>query len=136
MNQYINPAFSEWESISKRPTLSLEDLDEKVQHIINRVKTDGDQAIKEFALQFDKVSLENIKVNSDEIEFAKTQVSEELKQAISVASDNIRKFHTSQKVSETTVETMEGITCWRKNVAIENVGLYIREVLLLCFLRF
>ena len=38
---------------------------------------------------------------------------------------NIRKFHSSQKSSEEKVETMPGVLCWRENVAIENVGLYI-----------
>lgn len=125
MNQYNYPDLYEWKSLCQRPVLRSEDLDEKVQYIINRVKNDGDQAIKEFALQFDKVSLENIKISFSEIELAKSQISDELKLAISTASDNILKFHTSQKVLETPVETMEGITCWRKNVAIENVGLYI-----------
>lgn len=125
MNQYIKPSQTEWEAISKRPTLSVEDLDEKVQKIIDRIKTVGDQAIKEFSLQFDQVSLENIKVSSREIELAKSQMSDELKLAISTAAENIRKFHTSQNVLETQVETQQGVACWRKNVAIENVGLYI-----------
>ncbi|RQO32088.1 histidinol dehydrogenase [Taibaiella sp. KBW10] len=125
MKQYNNPQNSEWESLCKRPVLRSEDLDEKVQKIINAVQQKGDDALRQFAWQFDKVNLENLEVTLTEIEIAKSTIADELKQAISVASNNIRTFHTAQKISETPVETMEGVSCWRKNVAIENVGLYI-----------
>lgn len=125
MKQYNTPQKAKWDTLCKRPVLLAEDLDEKVGYIINRVKADGDRALKEFALQFDRVNLEHISVDTAEIEKAKSQVSDELKQAISIASNNIRTFHLSQKMLETPVETMEGVTCWRKNVAIEKVGLYI-----------
>lgn len=125
MKQYSNIKKTEWDTLCKRPVLLSEDLDEKVTYIINRVKADGDRAIKDFALQFDRVILEHISVGASEIEKAKSQVSDELKQAISIASSNIRTFHLSQKIMETPVETMIGVSCWRKNVAIEKVGLYI-----------
>lgn len=52
-------------------------------------------------------------------------VSLELRNAIAVAADNIRSFHSSQLVVESAVETMPGVSCWRKNVPIERVGLYV-----------
>lgn len=42
-----------------------------------------------------------------------------------MAAANIRKFHSSQAITENPIETMAGVTCWRKSVGIENVGLYI-----------
>lgn len=125
MKTYTNPAFSEWTSISQRPIMASENLEEKVRNIINEIKLNGDKALKDFALQFDRVEVEELKVSLSEIELAGTEVSTELKEAIAVAAKNIRTFHLSQKSSETAVETMPGIRCWRKNVAIENVGLYI-----------
>ncbi|MEP6793881.1 MAG: histidinol dehydrogenase [Saprospiraceae bacterium] len=125
MKTIINPPYSAWETLCKRPAIPSEYLEEKVLHIINKVKLEGDQALKEFALQFDHVHLTNLKVSSSEIEVASSQVSEELKAAISIAANNIRIFHISQKNTEPPVETMPGVTCWRKSVAIENVGFYI-----------
>ena len=125
MKIYKNPEVGDWEALSQRPSFKSEDLNEKVQGIIDEVKNNGDQALRDFSLQFDGVNLEDLKVNTSEIEIAKNQVSSELKEAISIASDNIRKFHSSQKSSEEKVETMPGVLCWRENVAIENVGLYI-----------
>ncbi len=125
MKIYKNPAQHEWEALSERPGFKSEDLGEKVQGILNAVKTNGDQALRDFSLQFDGVNLEEIKVSDSEVEIANMEVSSELNEAIAIASANIRKFHSSQKSSEAKVETMPGVLCWRENVAIENVGLYI-----------
>lgn len=125
MKIYKNPEVGDWEALSQRPSFKSEDLNEKVQGIIDEVKNNGDQALRDFSLQFDGVNLEDLKVNPSETETAKNEVSSELKEAISIASDNIRKFHSSQKSSEEKVETMPGVLCWREDVAIENVGLYI-----------
>ncbi|CAM3949116.1 histidinol dehydrogenase [Flavobacterium antarcticum] len=125
MKTYINPPSSEWNSLIERPNFPAENLEEKVRGIISKVRTQGDSALRQFSKEFDKVELSELKVNKSEIDFAISQVSDELKEAISVAAKNIRKFHESQKTTETEVETMPGITCWRQNVAIENVSLYI-----------
>ncbi len=125
MKTYINPPSSEWNSLIERPNFPAENLDEKVRGIIAKVKTEGDAALRQFSKEFDKVELTDLKVSAAEIEFAISQVSDELKEAIAIAANNIRKFHESQKSTETEVETMPGITCWRQSVAIENVGLYI-----------
>lgn len=125
MKTYRNPSPTQWENLCQRPVFPSEDLENKVQNIINEVKTNGDDALRKFALEFDKVSLKELKVNELEIEEAIKSVSEELRNAIAQASDNIRKFHASQQISENRIETTKGVECWRKSVAIENVGLYI-----------
>lgn len=125
MKTYRNPSPTQWENLCQRPVFPSEDLENKVQNIINEVKTNGDDALRKFALEFDKVSLKELKVNELEIEEATKSVSEELRNAIAQASDNIRKFHASQQISENRIETTKGVECWRKSVAIENVGLYI-----------
>ena len=125
MKQYNNPPKSEWENLSKRPVLDAENLEELVQEIIDEVLRNGDKAVKDFALKFDNVALENFKVSEEEMELASSEISASLKKAISAASANIRKFHDSQKISEPIVETMKGVTCWRKSLPIRSVGLYI-----------
>lgn len=125
MKTYINPPKSNWNLLIERPNFPAENLEEKVREIIAEVKKNGDVALRQFSKDFDQVDLVDFKVSVDEIERAVGQVSEDLKEAIAVAAGNIRKFHESQKSTETEVETMPGVTCWRQNVAIENVGLYI-----------
>jgi histidinol dehydrogenase len=52
-------------------------------------------------------------------------VPQELKNAIKVSKKNIGSFHSAQLLSEPVVETIKGVRCWRKSVAIEKVGLYV-----------
>ncbi|MGZ5262774.1 MAG: histidinol dehydrogenase, partial [Kaistella sp.] len=125
MKTLINPPYSDWEQYCERPVFPAEDLEEKVTAVLEEVRLNGDVALKRLTSVFDHVTLENIKVSFEETEKAKSEVSEELKQAIAVAADNIRTFHSAQQITEATVETMPGIKCWRKSVAIEKVGLYI-----------
>lgn len=125
MKTYINPAISQWETLSQRPTQPRENLDTKVNHILTQVKLNGDEALRKFTLDFDQFAVANIRVSAQEIAAVAKNISPELKTAIRIAARNIRKFHLAQRISENPVQTMDGVVCWRKNVAIDNVGLYI-----------
>src|SRR5690606_23683955 len=74
---------------------------------------------------FDKATLPSVWVTEEEVTAALPQVAEELKAAIEVAYKNIQRFHEAQREPVQPVETMPGITCWRKSVGIQKVGLYI-----------
>lgn len=119
------PAQNTWEILLKRPALEKKDLRNTVQDIFLKVKEDGDAALKEFAIKFDQVSIAQLLVSKEEIEFAVAQVSRELKAAIDQAKENIFKFHAAQKEQSNEIETTEGVICWRESRAIEKVGLYI-----------
>jgi len=64
-------------------------------------------------------------VTEAELKEAETLVDEKLKAAIRLAKQNIETFHAAQRFEGKKVETMPGVTCWQKAVAIEKVGLYI-----------
>ena len=89
------------------------------------VRSNGDSALKKYELQFDKVALEELAVSEEEFTEAQACVSQELKDAIQIAHDNIYKFHAAQKFSPIRVETCRGIVCEQRAVPIEKVGLYI-----------
>ncbi len=122
---YENPMVSEWDALCKRPTLPLANLEGKVQSILDAVKEEGDDALRRFAKEFDSVAINDLRISKQEIEEASQIVPAELKQAIALAAENIRKFHSSQQSTEMPVETIQGVVCWRKSVPISNVGLYI-----------
>jgi histidinol dehydrogenase len=125
MRTVIDPPKKEWPSLCRRPSIELEFLDSTVKNIINRVKTSGDDALKEFALRFENVKLESLEVSKAEIDAASASISKELKEAIETAAANIKKFHESQQRDFQKVETTAGVTCWRKAVAIDRAGIYI-----------
>mgnify|MGYP006191639263 FL=1 len=97
----------------------------KVEEIINEVKHNGDSALKSFAQKFDGVVLENLFIEKEEINRLADKIEPQVKDAIKIAYQNIKKFHESQKSTEEKVETTTGVTCWREVRAIERVGLYI-----------
>lgn len=125
MKTFINPARKTWSEILKRPLFDVSDLYSKVQSILNEIKNDGDSALKKYTFQFDGILLDSFVVSDDEINNAENQIDKELKDAISLASNNIKVFHNSQKTEINKIETTAGVTCWQKAVAVEKVGLYI-----------
>ncbi len=125
MNIIQFPDKINWVNIIKRPVADYNYLNDKVAAVLNGVKQGGDHAISQYTLQFDGVGLENFQVTESEILNAKTQLDSALKVAIETAAENIRKFHLTQVSQALPIETMPGISCWRKSVGIDKVGLYI-----------
>ena len=119
------PSRSEWPSLLARPTQSMAKIEKLVAPILEKVQKEGDAAIKELTLKFDKIELVDVAMPTSVIESAEASLSEELKTAIRQAYANIRKFHETQYQPVQKVETMTGVTCWRRSVGIEKVGLYI-----------
>lgn len=125
MKEIKYPRKEDWADILKRPALNAANLNDTVQKILDRVKAEGDKAVLEYEAVFDKVRLTTSAVTQEEIDEAELLVSEELKTAIRLAMNNIETFHSAQRFVSKRVETMPGVTCWQKAVAIEKVGLYI-----------
>ena len=119
------PDKSLWSELLKRPLIASEPLFDTVRQLITKVKDGGDKAVLELEETFDKVQLSSLAVSAEEIQEADNLVSEELKQAILLAKNNIAAFHASQKFPGIQVETTSGVSCWQKSVPIEKVGLYI-----------
>lgn len=120
-----NPERKIWKDILKRPAFNYKELEKTVSLILEDIQLNGDTAVRNYCLQFDKVDLSSFRVNEIEILNAKNLLSPELKAAIDQARSNIETFHAAQKESITKIETAKGVTCWRKPVGIEKVGLYI-----------
>lgn len=125
MKTYINPGFDQWEQLSKRKTFAVADLNETVKGIFSDIQKNGDGAVSKYTSIFDGVSISDFEVTTEEIQKASASISEELKNAIQQAANNIEKFHASQKETVTKIETTSGVFCWRESRAIETIGIYI-----------
>ncbi len=125
MTLYQNPDAKEWAGLCERPQLELSFLESSVRNIMNRVRNSGDHALREITAQFDKVSVDQLRVDSREIEAAKNSLDSSLKEAIQTAAKNIEVFHAAQRRETVKIDTMQGVTCWRKSVGIDKVGIYI-----------
>ena len=125
MNIIPFPERDQWPALLARPVQEAQDIEAKVYPILEKVRSEGDRGIKELALKFDKTALENIAFTETELAEAGDKLDDALKQAIGQAYQNIYKFHENQLQPAEKIETMPGVTCWRKSVGIEKVGIYI-----------
>ncbi len=117
---------SQQDSILERPAITEgANITAAVAEVINKVRAEGDAALIELTEKFDKFTPESIRVSEQEIDAASERLSEEMKQALETAYNNISKFHKAQKAVPIKVETMPGVLCEQVTRAINNVGLYI-----------
>ncbi|MCZ4694546.1 histidinol dehydrogenase [Ancylomarina euxinus] len=119
------PQKNNWNTILSRPTIELEEMEEVVNQIFKEIKADGDAALRKYTWFYDRVKIDKLSVSQAEIDDSEQFISDELKNAIQVAAQNIEKFHKAQMPESRTIETTEGVTCWRKFTPIDKVGLYI-----------
>lgn len=114
MNVIEYPKRVNWSTILKRPTQTVDDIESTVNQVFDDVKRNGDTAIAKYTSMFDGVELESMTVSESEIEFASSQVSEELKKAIQLAKSNIEAFHKAQKTDKVFLQTQNGVECWQE----------------------
>jgi histidinol dehydrogenase len=126
MKIVLNPTENNKTTLLERPLKQRTDVDTAVKEIIELVKKNGDVALKAFGEKFDNAQITDLKVSAQEIENASQQVPAELKAAIKKAYGNIYKFHAACFTKDyPVVETTPGVTCWRRSLPIQKVGLYI-----------
>ena len=86
MKTVENPNRTDWSEILKRPTQTVENIENTVNQIFDDVKRNGDIAISKYTELFDGISLASNIVTEEEISEAVNSVSKELKTAIQAVS--------------------------------------------------
>ncbi|HWY97747.1 MAG TPA: histidinol dehydrogenase [Bacteroidia bacterium] len=125
MKVFAYPAQDKWVDLVKRPTENYGAIEESVKSILKSVENRGDKALIELTKKFDKIAINNLKVNANTTRSAKKEIPARLKNAIDTAYKNIYAFHATQVSKVQKIETTKGVICWRKSIGIEKVGLYI-----------
>ncbi|WP_185870677.1 histidinol dehydrogenase [Blattabacterium cuenoti] len=122
---YSYPSYKTWKNLIKRPVKNVHQLTDLVLSIINNVKLYGDIALKAYTKKYDHFNLKNIQVTEEDIDKSNLKISNCLKKSIDIAYQNILCFHQNQIHEESKIEVSQGITCWRKSIPIEKIGLYV-----------
>ena len=125
MELFINPARDRWEALCRRPASDNLVVRQRVEAILQRVREQGDEALRALSLEIDGRALDAIEVPQAEIAAAAQSVSPVVKAAVADAAHNIRAFHAAQPPREVSVETAPGVRCIQRPVPIGRVGLYI-----------
>ena len=101
----------------------VESVRDDVRDIVDRVRTEGDVAVREFSREFDGVEVANIDV-TDRAERAYDELDGEPRETIERAAANVREFHEAQ-VPEDWREDFDGRELGRRFRPIERVGVYV-----------
>lgn len=119
------PPRDKWDELSQRALADkANEVKGIVADIIANVAQRGDEAILEYEQRFTGATLNTLAVTEEEIAEAALLVSDELKEAINTARENIYYFHNAQ-ATEVQVETAPGVKCIQRQVPISKVGLYV-----------
>ena len=122
---YVNPPRSEWPALTARCTRQEEEIGERVAAILAEVRTGGDAALRRIVRRIEGYLPETFEVTRERRAEAAKAVSPQLKAALAQAKANIEAFHRAQLPAQVEVETMPGVRCVQRAVAIGRAGLYI-----------
>ena len=64
-----------------------------VKSIIEDVKQNGDDALRDYALKFDNAKIKQLEISPKQIEQAYKQVDDKLIESLKIAAKNIEKFN-------------------------------------------
>ncbi|MFB6120585.1 MAG: histidinol dehydrogenase [Halobacteriaceae archaeon] len=101
----------------------VSEVRESVADIVATVRADGDDALRDFAREFDDVAVEEIDV-SDRAAAARDAVDEEVLAAIETAAENIRTFHEAQLPEDWRAD-FDGRELGRRFRPLDRVGAYV-----------
>ena len=121
-------SIDEKQALLKRTESDLDRYIDAVIPILKAVKDKGDQALVDFARDFDKaaVELDAIKVLPEEFEKALASLEENVIESIGFAADNIRTFHQAQMPEPMRIgEVHPGVFCGEKVIPIPSVACYV-----------
>ena len=122
---YVNPPRSEWPALTARCTRQEEEIGERVAAILAEVRTGGDATLRRIVRRIEGYLPETFEVTRERRAEAAKAVSPQLKAALEQAKANIEAFHRAQLPAQVEVETMPGVRCVQRAVAIGRAGLYI-----------
>ena len=104
-----------------------ETLRSSVCDILRLVRTQDDTALFDLIERHDRahINKQNLFVLRDEFDVAMTVLDPRLRAAIELSIVQVRTFHSAQRSSALRMETIPGVICGRRSVAIDSVGLYV-----------
>lgn len=109
----------------KRPTEATDAARrDAVAAILAEVRARGDAAVIEYTKKFDGVELSSLVVPMAELDAAWDSVPAEVRSALLAAAGRIEAFHKPQWPAAVSVETAPGVSCERRFLPLDTVGLY------------
>jgi len=113
------------DAIMSRGGTFSDEVDARVEEILNRIRQDGEAALLALTERFDGVRPSPVKVPAEALDVAEDALDEELGTALFEAAANIRRFHEKQVRESWFTEDGDGVVLGQRVLPIERVGLYV-----------
>ncbi len=114
-----------FKEVLNRSQFELNNVNRTVANIINKVEEEGDRALIDFTLEFDKVLVDKLEVSKEEIEEAYNSIDKELLKSLEACYQSIKEFHQKQKQKSFIDNEKDGVLIGQIINPIERVGIYV-----------
>lgn len=112
-------------NLKKRSGETDEKIVDAVTTIINSVKEQGDEAVREFTVRFDGMVPKKTVIEKDELNSYLDEVDEDFKNAIIKAKNNIYDFHLRQAQQSWLTTKENGVIMGQRIRGLHRVGIYV-----------
>lgn len=111
----------------KRSPNNYDSYADTVSEIVNTVRTEGDKAVFDYTLRFDKTEItkDTLQITQAEIDEAYALVSDDLVEIMKRAAENIREYHMKQKQYSWFDSKPDGTMLGQKVTPLSKVGVYV-----------
>lgn len=113
------------ENLKKRSGETDEKIVNIVSNIINEVKENGDDAVREFTVRFDGGVPKKSVIEKDELQEYLNMVDDDFKSAIIKAKNNIYDFHLRQAQQSWMTTKENGVIMGQRVRGLHRVGIYV-----------
>ena len=113
------------DNLKKRSGETDEKVVEIVTNIINSVKEQGDEAVREFTVRFDGSLPKKSVIEKDELQSYLDMVDDEFKTALINAKNNIFDFHKRQAQQSWMTTQENGVIMGQRVRGLHRVGIYV-----------
>jgi histidinol dehydrogenase len=103
---------------------SQQDVSTVVKGVIDKIRSDGDVAVRQYSEKFDQWSPLSFKLSKSDIDAVMSAVSEQTIKDIKEVQANVRAFATAQlnSIKDFEVEIRPGVHLGQRNLPIDSVG--------------
>lgn len=111
--------------LRQRKEANTTEIEQRVKAILNAVKRDGDNALKRYTKEFDKIDLNFIEVSAEEVDEAFNNIEEEFVNILKESKANIEGYHENQKQKGYIYTKDLGVYMGQRVIPLDKVGLYV-----------
>ena len=113
------------EYLSARTQEISTDILQKVNTILQDVRSRGDEALRAYTKEFDRIDIDQFRISPEEIEAAAAQCDPGFCQAMLKAKENIEFFHRAQVQNSYLQQKEMGIYLGQRVLPLSAVGIYV-----------